>query len=395
MRVSRSRKRIVLIFLCSVITLQGALAAAALLMIPPDPKNAWLLGYSKTRWMLVIIMFGITVIFGFLSFKSLFDNDWGRKWLEKLERWIRLHGGFFLILWAFFIPLFFGPYLYLMNTPTIHLPITRLAPMIWWGLLVSVELLAGVLMLKVAVRREVPEGSSEVVPLRLNPGTILLYLGSVSVVLVILSTSSNLLNLFFGDPKLFHYIRKLYLNGERTIPTYYSSVLLLIAACLVGSIAVLRKREGGSYVFHWTFLSILFLLLSMDEVAGIHENMNRPMRLMLNPSGFFSFAWVILGIPVVLALGMFYVRFFMDLPAIYRIRFAIAGFLYVGGALGFEMITGRHFALYDNENIPYILLVTIEESLEIAGVLVFIWSLLVYLLDHYKESRFILKSARR
>jgi hypothetical protein len=92
---------------------------------------------------------------------------------------------------------------------------------------------------------------------------------------------------------------------------------------------------------------------------------------------------------------MFYVRFFMDLPAIYRIRFAIAGFLYVGGALGFEMITGRHFALYDNENIPYILLVTIEESLEIAGVLVFIWSLLVYLLDHYKESRFILKSARR
>ena len=61
----------------------------------------------------------------------------------------------------------------------------------------------------------------------------------------------------------------------------------------------------------------------------------------------------------------------------------LAAILYVGGALGFEMITAGWFELYDDENIPYILLVTAEEALEISGMLVFVYARLRYIRDHY------------
>ena len=122
----------------------------------------------------------------------------------------------------------------------------------------------------------------------------------------------------------------------------------------------------------------------MDEIVGFHEMMNRPMRLMFKPGGLFTYAWVLIGIPLVGFLGFFYTRFFFNLPRKMQIRTAIAAILYVGGALGFEMVCARHFALYDDENIPYILLANIEETLEIAGGLVFVYALLDYILSFYQ-----------
>lgn len=172
------------------------------------------------------------------------------------------------------------------------------------------------------------------------------------------------------------------------MPTYFSSILLLIAALLIGMIWALRNRTGKTYTFHWGSLAILFFLLSLDEVAGIHEMMNRPMRLMLNPTGFFAFAWVTLAIPVLIILGLFYFRFFLQLPKMMKVYIVVAAVLYIGGALGFEMITARHFELYDNENLIYILLVTVEETLEIIGALVFVYAFLQYFLDCYAGVRF-------
>ena len=66
----------------------------------------------------------------------------------------------------------------------------------------------------------------------------------------------------------------------------------------------------------------------------------------------------------------------------------VAAVLYIGGALGFEMITARHFELYDDENLAYLLLVTMEETLEIIGALIFVYALLQYFSDCYQGIRF-------
>ena len=74
------------------------------------------------------------------------------------------------------------------------------------------------------------------------------------------------------------------------------------------------------------------------------------------------------------------------LPKPVRHSFIVAAILYLGGAIGFELISGKYAELYGMDNWIYsMILITIEESLEIAGIIFFIRALLKYCEDNFKE----------
>jgi hypothetical protein len=76
------------------------------------------------------------------------------------------------------------------------------------------------------------------------------------------------------------------------------------------------------------------------------------------------------------------------LPAAVRLRFLIAATLYLGGAIGVELVGGQLAVSGGIDNWAYCLTVTLEEGLEMAGLIVFIWALLKYCADHYEEVQF-------
>ena len=189
--------------------LEGIVALVILFYIPPDSKNAWLLGYSKFRWTLILAMLVLIGFFSLVSLKTWLDEDWTVLLVMRIETWVNAHGSFFIILASLFVTLFLGPYIYLMFTPTVHLPIIRLAPALWWGILVSIQFITiGGFYLARAPKSE-PCSIKDDIPVKINPRIIILYLGSISALLVVVSLSANLLNLYFGDPKLAHYIKRL------------------------------------------------------------------------------------------------------------------------------------------------------------------------------------------
>lgn len=63
----------------------------------------------------------------------------------------------------------------------------------------------------------------------------------------------------------------------------------------------------------------------------------------------------------------------------------LAAAIYLGGAIGFELVGGQHVELHGEENLTYSVITTIEESLEISGLIFFIWALLKYCEEHYQE----------
>ena len=71
----------------------------------------------------------------------------------------------------------------------------------------------------------------------------------------------------------------------------------------------------------------------------------------------------------------------MHLPARERRWFLLSAALYVGGAVGMEMINGKFHETYGRRNVPYHLLTALEETLELAGVTVFTYALLTYLMS--------------
>lgn len=98
--------------------------------------------------------------------------------------------------------------------------------------------------------------------------------------------------------------------------------------------------------------------------------------------------WALRGLAVVVVLAVLFGRFLLRLPAKTRNTFLISAFLYIGGAVGFDIVGIFHSELHSDNNLTYSMIATVEESLEMAGVIVFIYALLTYIAQTYGEVRF-------
>lgn len=172
---------------------------------------------------------------------------------------------------------------------------------------------------------------------------------------------------------------KFNVNNEINLPAWYSSSALLLACALLALIAYGRRRMALSDVAHWAVLAFIFLCLSADELASFHEVLIVPIRRRLDLHGPFYFAWVLPGAAFVTLVAVAYVGFLRRLDPRTRWLFVAAASLYVGGALGMEMIGGWLTETVGQTDVRYVAATTIEELLEMAGVVLFVYSLLDYL----------------
>ena len=215
-----------------------------------------------------------------------------------------------------------------------------------------------------------------VVPhISINSRKIARTLAFIAVALVVFSVSVSAYEVISGTEIL----NKLDVDWEGSLPSYFSSLLLIGSSVLLGIIAFHKKANRDDYSLHWLGLSIIFFLLSIDETVAIHEGFVYPLQDLLGASGFFYYAWVIPGIICVGIFGLAYWRFVMHLPPKARKLFILAGMIFLSGAIGMELIGGKWADTIGIENLVYVLIVTVEESLEMTGIVVFIYALLQYL----------------
>lgn len=143
--------------------------------------------------------------------------------------------------------------------------------------------------------------------------------------------------------------------------------------------AIWSNSKDSRFRRHWGMLSLIFLFLSLDETACIHENVDSLISRFVHTSGIFAYAWVIPGGLFTLAIFLSSLKFLRHLPARTRREFIIAGAIYVSGALGWEMIGGWYDTIHGSRNLIYMTLTVCEEAFECVGIALFIRSLLIYL----------------
>jgi len=177
---------------------------------------------------------------------------------------------------------------------------------------------------------------------------------------------------------LYNLMTRIDLDRETSIATYLST-LLLVAAAILAYICGRASRVNDPLNFrHWMILSVVFVYLSIDENIGLHEVSIEPMREMFGLSGVFTFGWVLLAIPVVMLLGLYYIPFLLRLPRQLAATLCVAGGLFVFGAIGVEML-GASFYTTSNQTLVYRMFLLLEEGLEMIGVAIFLIALLRYL----------------
>lgn len=222
----------------------------------------------------------------------------------------------------------------------------------------------------------------------ISPSRVTMILAIVVGAVAALGVAGQIVKYETGHTNVFGIVPEFYLDDENNVPTYLASLLLLIAAGLLAVIASVKHRIGDGFKWHWTVLSALFLLMSLDEAASFHERLIEPMRALLGAEGWLHFAWVVPGALFVVLFGLGYFKFLRQLERPFGLLFATAAILYVGAALGIETIGAARADAVGQENLAYALIASTEEVLEMAAVVLFIHALLLYLSRQIDSVRF-------
>lgn len=198
--------------------------------------------------------------------------------------------------------------------------------------------------------------------------------------LVSVDVTLKVLKHFGGYDTLLGLQRLFYVGNESNVPTWYSSVQLAMAAVLLVAIAVDSRARRAPYTAAWAFLALIFWYISLDEASQIHERWGLFFDGVVERDGIFFRRWVVAGIPIVLGLAAVFARFVFSLPVRTRNRMIVSGAIYVGAALGIELVEGWWFT-HRTLGFTIEIINTVEESGEMIGIAFFIRTLLLYVAE--------------
>ncbi len=225
----------------------------------------------------------------------------------------------------------------------------------------------------------------------LQPSRMVTILASAAFLLILISLGTQLTRYVWNHDYVYGILplaeRLLHVNNEFNIPTLFSVCLFSFASSLLMCITVLKLQDGDRDRYRWMVLAMGFLYLAVDESWSIHESFFETGRWLLggNNHGLFYYDWVVPGLLASTVVGLSFMGFLSRLPPQIRSLSLVAGGMYIGGALGFEMLGGRYDEFHGSLNMTYQLFVHVEEGLEMAGVILFIFTLLRYVEENYRH----------
>ena len=222
------------------------------------------------------------------------------------------------------------------------------------------------------------DGPARPLHFNLEPARIVFVIAAIGAVLVALGMVAAYLIVEYPSPNRIK-VGSVFLLGEDSgIATWYAAAVLAMCAAALAACSMVEPNKRP-----WRLVAIVFAALSVDEVAMIHERGGMTVKWLV-PSvteigGFLRYAWVFLGIPFVLVLAVVLWRWFFSLPSQTRTLFALAAVLYVGGALGIEMLNAYIDSQVGALTHAYQMSTVVEETCEMAGTCVFLYALLNHL----------------
>lgn len=165
---------------------------------------------------------------------------------------------------------------------------------------------------------------------------------------------------------------------ESSLPTWLSAVLFLGSAGLF--LLIRQSIDEPSRVRSWSWVAVaaLMVVLSIDEVASLHETVSPVVRSSLGVGGFLFYAWLIPALAFMAILGVVLLPWLVSLPRRLLEIVLLGGGLFLIGTVGLEMVGGHLVSSGMRDSTEWIVVASIEESLELVGVAVLFSGLLGY-----------------
>lgn len=213
--------------------------------------------------------------------------------------------------------------------------------------------------------------------LSIRPQVVFRVLSGIALLLLVGSMVGQTLRFVFDHDHVFGLVPLFNVDQERNIPTFFTVMIALGNALLLLVTGLGSRSSEPRNARYWYVLAMGFVFIAYDEGFQVHEKLIEPMRSLLGPGdlGIFYFSWVIPGIVVACASALFFMKFLFRLAPDMRRRLLTAAAVYLGGCLGMELLDGAYAEAF-GQNFTYSFLVTIEEGLEMAGLILLARALL-------------------
>ncbi len=173
------------------------------------------------------------------------------------------------------------------------------------------------------------------------------------------------------------------MDKELTVPAFYASSAVLFCAALAATISRAGAGVKAGSRGHWMALGVLLVLIALDEATELHESISGPLveATGLDDETWVGRAWILIYLPLTIALGVTFWRFVWRLPRRTRASLVIAGIVFVAGAAGGEVLGTP---LWRPDAVPstaYVAVSTMEELLEKLAVVILAYGLAMHLRD--------------
>ena len=206
--------------------------------------------------------------------------------------------------------------------------------------------------------------------------SVMVFLWAAVALLVLLSLVQDLLIFLVPETGFSDRIYRLDLDTEASVPTWFSSGLMLVCALTLLAISLQVAREGRLKALPWFLLSAAFFFVSLDESISLHEWMSAVIGAHVDKGGLFYFVWTVPAL-IACALGLAcFLPFILGFKGLDRALLIGSAAVFLSGAIGMEMLGGAEAEVAGIDTLKYRLLATIEETLELAGLMLFLLFLL-------------------
>src|SRR6202035_3194771 len=136
-----------------------------------------------------------------------------------------------------------------------------------------------------------------------------------------------------------------------SLANWIEPLLLAGAALLFLAISALSNIQNDCSAFRWGVLAWLFGYLSLDESANIHEILLKPLRSYVGPDH--VTLWMLPAIVGTFGFCLYLTPLLETFPRPYRTRFILSAILFIGGAVGMEIVSQFISVRFGNGSEPY------------------------------------------
>jgi hypothetical protein len=181
--------------------------------------------------------------------------------------------------------------------------------------------------------------------------------------------------------QIFEISNRVDMDDEASLPTWFSQMLLLSIGISAFAAAFLHRQKGPKRI--WSIIGLVGVLMSIDEVAAIHELVLQIIHLavygLVTPTTF-SNAWLIL-LPFILLAGvLLLIQAIKYIPRKTIYILTLGAFVLLTGAVFIDILTNAH-----NANTFYEkgVMVALEETCELLGASIMLFGILDYLESNF------------